>query len=75
MIAIESETFNVDSAMALLGGVDSNFVLAGTWNKIPWRVWHHATNLQIHFCRRPGSSNSGITASLSGSSRTGSRTT
>jgi hypothetical protein len=41
MIAIESDTFNIDAVMALLGGVDTNFVLAGTWSKIPWRVWHH----------------------------------
>jgi hypothetical protein len=39
MIKIESDTFNIDSVMALLGGVDTNFVLAGTWNKTPWRAW------------------------------------
>jgi hypothetical protein len=39
MIAIEADTFNVDAVMALFQGVDTNFVLAGTWNKIPWRVW------------------------------------
>jgi hypothetical protein len=39
MVAIESDTFNIDSVMALLGGVDTNYVLAGTRNR--WRVWHH----------------------------------
>jgi hypothetical protein len=27
--------------MALLGGAGTNFVLAGMWNKVPWRVWLH----------------------------------
>jgi hypothetical protein len=39
MISIESDTFNIDSIMTLQGGVETNLVLAGTWNKIPWRVW------------------------------------
>jgi hypothetical protein len=41
MIAIESDTFNFDAVMSLLGGVDTNSVRVGTWNKIPWRVWRH----------------------------------
>jgi hypothetical protein len=41
MITIESDTFNVDAVMTLVGGVETNLVLAGTWNKIPWRVWLH----------------------------------
>jgi hypothetical protein len=41
MIAIESDTFNIDSVMALPGTIDTNYVLAGTWNRTPWRVWHH----------------------------------
>jgi hypothetical protein len=41
MIAIDSAEFSIDAVMALLGGVDTNFVLSGTWNKIPWRVWLH----------------------------------
>jgi hypothetical protein len=41
MIAIESDTFNIDDVMALFRGVDTKFILAGTWNKIPWRVFLH----------------------------------
>jgi hypothetical protein len=41
MIAINSQELSIDTVMALLGGVDTNFVLSGVWNKIPWRVWHH----------------------------------
>jgi hypothetical protein len=39
MIAIKSDTFNISEVMALLGGAETNLVLAGTWKKIPWRVW------------------------------------
>jgi hypothetical protein len=41
MITIDSNEFSIDAVMALLGGVDTNFVLAGTWNKTPWRIWRH----------------------------------
>jgi hypothetical protein len=39
MIKINTPDFNIDAIMALLGGVETNFVLSGVWNKIPWRVW------------------------------------
>jgi hypothetical protein len=41
MVTINSNEFSIDAVMALLGGADTNFVLAGTWNRIPWRVWLH----------------------------------
>jgi hypothetical protein len=41
MIVIDSSEFAIDAVMAFLGGVDTNFVLSGVWNKIPWRVWLH----------------------------------
>ena len=41
MVTIDSNKFSIDAVMALLGGVDTNFVLSGVWNKIPWRVWLH----------------------------------
>jgi hypothetical protein len=41
MITIDSSEFSIDAVMALPGGVDTNFVLSGVWNKIPWRVWLH----------------------------------
>jgi hypothetical protein len=41
MINIESDTFNVDAVMSLLGGIETNLILAGTWNGLPWRVWQH----------------------------------
>jgi hypothetical protein len=42
MITIESNEFSIGAVMALLGGVDTNFVLSGVWDRIPWRVWLHA---------------------------------
>jgi hypothetical protein len=39
MINIESDTFDVGAVMSLLDGAETNLVLAGTWNRIPWRVW------------------------------------
>jgi hypothetical protein len=44
MITIDSNEFSINAVMALLGGVDTNFVLTGVWNKIPWRVWLHEPN-------------------------------
>jgi hypothetical protein len=41
MITIESDTFSIDAVMSLLGGVETNLALAGTWNRILWRVWLH----------------------------------
>jgi hypothetical protein len=41
MMNIESNEFSIDTALAHLGGVDTTFILSGTWNKIPWRVWLH----------------------------------
>ena len=41
MINIESDTFNVNSVMSLLGGIETNGVLAGTWNRLPWRIWQN----------------------------------
>jgi hypothetical protein len=41
MITIESNEFSIDAVMALLGGVETNFVLSGVWNNIPCRVWLH----------------------------------
>jgi hypothetical protein len=41
MITIDSSEFSIGAVMALLGGADTNLVLAGLWNKIPWRVWLH----------------------------------
>jgi hypothetical protein len=41
MIKIESDTFNIDAIMRLHQGVETNFVLSGTWNRIPWRIWLH----------------------------------
>ena len=40
-IEIESDTFDINTVMSLLGGVDTNLVLAGTWNRIPWRIWQN----------------------------------
>jgi hypothetical protein len=39
MTHINAPDFNVNAIMSLLGGVETNLVLAGTWNSIPWRVW------------------------------------
>jgi hypothetical protein len=39
MIVIEADTFNIEVVMALLEGIETNLVLAGTWNRTPWRVW------------------------------------
>jgi hypothetical protein len=39
MINIESDTFNIDAVMGLLGGIDTNGAIAGTWNRILWRIW------------------------------------
>jgi hypothetical protein len=41
MILIDTPDFNIDAIMNLHHGVETNFVLSGTWNKIPWRVWLH----------------------------------
>jgi hypothetical protein len=41
MIIIDSNEFSIGAVMALFQGVDTNFVLSGVWNKIPWRVWLH----------------------------------
>ena len=41
MMIIESDTFDINAVMAHLGGVDTNFVLWGAWNKIPFRLWLH----------------------------------
>jgi hypothetical protein len=37
----DSNEFCIDAVRALLGGVDTNFVLSGVWNRLPWRVWLH----------------------------------
>src|SRR5258707_14083570 len=39
MINITDATFGIDAVMDLLGGVETNIPLAGTWNRIPWRIW------------------------------------
>ena len=44
MVTLESDEFSINAVMAHLGGVDTNFVMSGTWNKIPWRVWLHEPN-------------------------------
>jgi hypothetical protein len=36
---ITDATFDVNAIMSLLQGVETNLVLAGTWNGIPWRIW------------------------------------
>jgi hypothetical protein len=39
MINIDTPDFNIDAVMSLFRGVETNVPLAGTWNKIPWRIW------------------------------------
>jgi hypothetical protein len=39
VITIDSSEFSIGAVMAHLGGVDTNFVLSGVWNKTPWRVF------------------------------------
>jgi hypothetical protein len=41
MIQIDTPDFDVNAVMCLLGGVETNLVLAGTWNRMPWRIWLH----------------------------------
>jgi hypothetical protein len=41
MIHIDDAELRIDDLMRFFEGTESNFVLAGTWNKMPWRVWLH----------------------------------
>jgi hypothetical protein len=41
MIQIDTAELRIDDLMTFFQGTMSNYILAGMWNKIPWRVWLH----------------------------------
>jgi hypothetical protein len=43
MVHISDDSFSIDKIMSLFEGIDTNFVLSGTWSdkKIPWKIWLH----------------------------------
>jgi hypothetical protein len=51
MIQIDTPDFNIDALMGLLGGVETNGSIAGTWNRMPWRIWLHEPSDTLQPCQ------------------------